>query len=406
LSAVVPSVLAAAASLVVACGPPVRYRTIREHLAAVAHRAAYRSFVLDLDGHSREAAALVRRAFGVPTSGGIVPIVLTASDVRGDPFKCRAYHGSHMAYASHVRRGGGVFAEKIVFCLDHVARSTFDPRMVLRHELVHVVVSQVLGAYRSQLPRWFEEGLAEHVSGKGHQRVRQRLARSPADPLASLVRLRTLDDGGKAALRGRYHVAYLAVRALLERAGAEALPRLVKKLSGGASFWSALGELARGTRDELLVFADATARSTLTGLALAGGRDSFLRAQSALRTHARSGIASMEAFLAANEGSPYEISARLALARAHLRSRNGRAALAETSRLMRAIPHATPATRILHARALFRVGQFDEALRLVGDLVDSPATRPKLRAAAERLIALWKKLAARAKAARTGTEAR
>jgi hypothetical protein len=73
---------------------------------------------------------------------------------------------------------------------------------------------------------------------------------------------------------------------------------------------------------------------------------------------------------------------------------------------MRAIPHATPATRILHARALFRVGQFDEALRLVGDLVDSPATRPKLRAAAERLIALWKKLAARAKAARTGTEAR
>ncbi len=111
------------------------------------------------------------------------------------------------------------------------------PRLVA-HEVAHLLLSQAVGA---GVPRWFDEGYAEHVSGSPEWAARERLAEGSGT--RRLFRLAELEQhfpraGEEAAIA--YAQAHSLVAYLLKQSPPEALAHLVRQMRAGKAFPEAL----------------------------------------------------------------------------------------------------------------------------------------------------------------------
>lgn len=121
------------------------------------------------------------------------------------------------------------------------------PLTILRHELTHAMVWQVLGS-DAQIPAWFDEGIASlaqrTVSEAGGRVVDERdiAVALVSSGRASLAELTTVEDWivRSAALSGEtYALAAEAVRLLREDIGRAGLVRILQETGRGASFETA-----------------------------------------------------------------------------------------------------------------------------------------------------------------------
>jgi len=112
------------------------------------------------------------------------------------------------------------------------ASSTDRMHSVARHELVNVLVGSVTSGY--EVPRWFDEGLAQVLSEERSLRFSFRLARSVQ--ARDLIRLDEIDDvltfqKQRAALA--YETAHSAVDFLIQTYGQEAVILFLRKVGQG-----------------------------------------------------------------------------------------------------------------------------------------------------------------------------
>ena len=119
-----------------------------------------------------------------------------------------------------------------------------DWRVVLRHELVHVILGKNFPP--GLIPRWFEEGLATFYSGEEKGNFSEVLSR--ANLTGSLIPLGEIEkvlqfERGKASLA--YAESFLAVKLLIESIGWEGIRSLLQRLQENhdwaAAFTATLG---------------------------------------------------------------------------------------------------------------------------------------------------------------------
>lgn len=113
-----------------------------------------------------------------------------------------------------------------------------DPIVALRHELVHLALSDYL---RAPIPRWFDEGYATWASGEWDEgsgwKIRLALLRGAAPPLDSL---RLGWPEGAAPARLAYLLSASAVRYLADRGSATAFEAFLMAWRQEGSFDTAL----------------------------------------------------------------------------------------------------------------------------------------------------------------------
>jgi len=110
---------------------------------------------------------------------------------------------------------------------------------VVRHELVHVLAGSMTSGY--EVPRWFDEGLAQVLSEERSLRFSFRLARSVQ--ARDLIRLDEIDEvltfqKQRAALA--YETAYSAVDYLIQTYGENTITIILQQLGKGRSMREAL----------------------------------------------------------------------------------------------------------------------------------------------------------------------
>lgn len=152
-------------------------------------------------------------------------------------------------------------------------RTGSDPRGVVVHEMTHELLDQFVAPNGRLLPRWFHEGLAQHVAGDTYLQARE-------DDLVwrvgarSLFAFGELDDHFPAdsdALRTAYAQSYSYVSWLVRRYGMPTMLRVARNTDHRTSFEHALvgatGEstlrLEDGWRDHLLYGSGASWRVAL-----------------------------------------------------------------------------------------------------------------------------------------------
>ena len=133
---------------------------------------------------------------------------------------------------------------------------------VLAHELVHVMVRDIVGR-DARLPAWFDEGFATIIQREDSlaDDTDALLAQSlRANGVVKLDQLGTLVDWHRTFARvGRpqYAVAALAVRGMEARVGQEGLVEALVAVGGGASFETAYAALGSGTLETFVERFDA-----------------------------------------------------------------------------------------------------------------------------------------------------
>lgn len=112
---------------------------------------------------------------------------------------------------------------------------------ILRHELVHVALHDALKGH--DVPRWFNEGLAVHLSGEGvYQRTKTLWVSTLAGNLLPLSSLDRNFPNGLVETPLAYAQSADIVRYLLLGHGEERFAMLLRRLSRGQSFESALDD--------------------------------------------------------------------------------------------------------------------------------------------------------------------
>lgn len=114
-----------------------------------------------------------------------------------------------------------------------------DLKGVLRHEVAHVLIARAAG--RQPVPRFFDEGLAVVAAREWQLQDRSRLLMA-VWPLAGkdLPALREDFAGGAQQAENAYVVSAAFVRFLLEREGGDAAARILRRISEGHDFDSAV----------------------------------------------------------------------------------------------------------------------------------------------------------------------
>lgn len=146
------------------------------------------------------------------------------------------------------------------------------PRVV-RHELVHELLDQATFPHSNRIPRWFHEGLAQHIAGGTYLGAREQdlVWRLMLGRLPSCNELRERFAGDVDALRLAYALSYSYVAWLAREHGEAALLAAARAVDDYTSFESALaGRLGRNTlqledgwRDYLLHGSGAPWRSLM-----------------------------------------------------------------------------------------------------------------------------------------------
>ncbi len=127
-----------------------------------------------------------------------------------------------------------------------------SPRAVVTHELVHELLDQYVSPHGAQLPRWFHEGLAQHLAGDTYLGAREedlvwRVAANRLLPFGELARGFPDDREG---VRIAYAQSYSFVSWLVRELGYERVLRTAKNVDDLTSFDRALvGSARRSTYD-------------------------------------------------------------------------------------------------------------------------------------------------------------
>jgi hypothetical protein len=113
---------------------------------------------------------------------------------------------------------------------------------VLRHEVAHVLISRAAGGHA--VPRWFHEGVAVAVERPWDLEDRTRLASTLVfGPRLDLAVIDALFGGGEAAQARAYSLSAAMVRHLMAVFGEDAPARVLREVSRGRPFASALAAI-------------------------------------------------------------------------------------------------------------------------------------------------------------------
>jgi hypothetical protein len=158
------------------------------------------------------------------------------------------------ALAAHLDPDSPAFAvlgaHQIHIVWGEVVRMGASPRGVVRHELVHELLDQYAAPHGRQLPRWFHEGLAQHLAGDTYLRASE-------DDLVWGMGLRRLEPFGAlrsrfptepSALRSAYAQSFSYVSWLAREYGVAELLAIVRAVGPYTTFEAALvGRTGRST---------------------------------------------------------------------------------------------------------------------------------------------------------------
>jgi Peptidase MA superfamily len=130
-----------------------------------------------------------------------------------------------------------------------------DPRGVVTHELVHELLDQMVAPYGHSLPRWFHEGLAQHLAGDTYLGGREEdlLWRLAARRSLSFAELRQSFPIDPEDLQAAYAQSYSYVAWLVRQFGIETLLQAARNVDRETSFEAAL---VGGTRRTTLQLED------------------------------------------------------------------------------------------------------------------------------------------------------
>jgi hypothetical protein len=134
---------------------------------------------------------------------------------------------------------------RIVVLSPGVVRGPYDLRTLLRHELAHVAVQDVLRS--AWAPRWFHEGVASAVAGEW--RLEESAALAMGAWRGTLIRPSELDQGfpqSARMARVAYAESYQAVLLLERLAGVDDVAELVGLVAAAPSFDEALRRITGG----------------------------------------------------------------------------------------------------------------------------------------------------------------
>lgn len=121
---------------------------------------------------------------------------------------------------------------------------------VVAHELVHELLDQFAAPDGAMIPRWFHEGLAQHLAGDTYLGAREEdlIWRIGARRLLSFADLRERFPDGEDDLRTAYAQSYSYVSWLVRRHGLGDLLAVVRNTGGSTTFERALvGRTGRTT---------------------------------------------------------------------------------------------------------------------------------------------------------------
>lgn len=126
---------------------------------------------------------------------------------------------------------GGLFDGRIRLPIRGGLADRREFERVLTHEYVHALVHSVASG---GVPAWLNEGLAAALEPGGMERARRDIERGPVVPLGQLRS--SFSSLAPSAVQAAYAGSALAVRDILDRAGADRLMGLLKELGSGADF--------------------------------------------------------------------------------------------------------------------------------------------------------------------------
>jgi MYXO-CTERM domain-containing protein len=110
---------------------------------------------------------------------------------------------------------------------------------VLRHEVAHVLISRAADGHA--VPRWFHEGLAVAVERPWHLEDRTRLASALLfGPRLGLGAIDALFSGDQGAQQRAYSLSAALVRYLIHERGSDAPASILREVSRGRAFETAL----------------------------------------------------------------------------------------------------------------------------------------------------------------------
>ncbi|MCA8964201.1 MAG: hypothetical protein KDC48_04930 [Planctomycetes bacterium] len=133
-----------------------------------------------------------------------------------------------------------------------MSRLGSSPRAVVTHELVHELLDQYVSPHGAQLPRWFHEGLAQHLAhdtylGGREEDLVWRVAANRLLPFGELARG---FPGDREGMRIAYAQSYSFVSWLVRELGYERVLRTAKNVDDLTTFERALvGSARRSTYD-------------------------------------------------------------------------------------------------------------------------------------------------------------
>lgn len=153
-------------------------------------------------------------------------------------------HPTHAAFAEAVgtRRKQmvvGMASGDLAVAHIDASGAVADIDEVVAHEVAHLLLAQAVGG--AHVPRWFDEGYAEHAAGSLEWASRELLADHIETGRLLDLGLLTDDfprDGQVAAVA--YAQSHALVTYILKEAPAGALPDLIRRLRAGEAFESAL----------------------------------------------------------------------------------------------------------------------------------------------------------------------
>lgn len=161
------------------------------------------------------------------------------------------------AIAAHLHEDSPAFAllgrHQIHLVWGEMARLGSSARAVVTHELVHELLDQIVAPQGGSLPRWFHEGLAQHLAGDSYLGAREedlvwRVAVSRLLPFGELSRGFPSD---RESIRTAYAQSLSFVAWLVRELGYDSVLRTVTNVDGLTSFERALVGTARRSTEQL-----------------------------------------------------------------------------------------------------------------------------------------------------------
>lgn len=207
--------------LVAACSSAASWQRLYHYPVLVFHHAEDQAYARKVVSLAKEELPRILESLGVE-NGREIRIVIAGTS---EEFS-RLTHGQIPEWGV-----GASDPQSAVIYLQspRIHRTRINRQQVLIHELTHVVLSRAVGGF--SVHRWFDEGVALHLSGEGDLYGMLRLARSVFTGQAYTLRQieEVLSFPSENAMLA-YQQSVSAVRYLIRRHGEDVLARICREL--------------------------------------------------------------------------------------------------------------------------------------------------------------------------------